>query len=73
MINYRELSASHVRCALSNEEWSMQSELDMFVHSENIRSFISKLADETYADRREMLTKLLAEEMARAMYSTVRV
>ena len=51
----------------------MQSELDMFVHSENIRSFISKLADEAYSDRREMLTKLLAEEMARTMYSAVRV
>ena len=51
----------------------MLSELDMFVHSENIRSFTSKLADETYADRRQTLTKLLAEEMARVMHLVVPV
>lgn len=40
----------------------MQDELEKFVHDENIKKFTVLLTVETIDDRREMLTRLLAEE-----------
>jgi hypothetical protein len=47
----------------------MQNELEKFVHDENIKKFTVLLTVETSDDRREMLTRLLAQETARLLPS----
>lgn len=47
----------------------MQDELEKFVHDENIKKFTVLLTVETSDDRREMLTRLLAEEAVRLLPS----
>ena len=47
----------------------MQDELEKFVHDENIKKFTVLLTVETSDDRREMLTRLLAEETVRLLPS----
>ncbi len=50
-------------------ESAMQDELEKFVHDENIKKFTVLLTVETSDDRREMLTRLLAEEAVRLLPS----
>ena len=47
----------------------MQDKLEKFMHDENIKKFAIMLAGETRNDRREMLTRLLAEETVRLLTS----
>ena len=47
----------------------MQDELEKFVHDENVKKFTLLLMAETSDDRREMLTRLLAEEEVRLLPS----
>jgi len=47
----------------------MQDKLEKFIHDENIKKFAVMLTVETSDDRREMLTKLLAEETVRLLPS----
>ena len=46
-------------------ECATQDGLKRFVHDENIKRFTAMLTVETSDDRREMLTRLLAEETVR--------
>jgi hypothetical protein len=39
--------------------------MEKFIHDENIRLYRKLLAEATYADRREILLKLLAEQEAK--------
>jgi hypothetical protein len=50
-------------------ESAMQDELEKFVHDENIKKFTVLLTVETSDARREMLTRLLAEETVRLLPS----
>jgi len=50
-------------------ESAMQDKLEKFIHDENIKKFAVMLTVETSDDRREMLTKLLAEETVRLLPS----
>lgn len=50
-------------------ECAMQDELEKFMHDENIKKFAVMLTVETSDDRREMLTRLLAEETVRLLPS----
>lgn len=45
-------------------ECAVQDGLKKFVHDENIKRFTAMLTVETNDDQREMLTRLLTEEMA---------
>ena len=47
----------------------MQDKLEKFMHDENIKKFAAMLTVETSDDRREMLTRLLAEETVRLLPS----
>ncbi len=47
----------------------MQDKLEKFMHDENIKKFAVMLRVETCDDRREMLTRLLAEEAVRLLPS----
>lgn len=47
----------------------MQDGLEKFMHDENIKKFTVLLTVETSDDRREMLTRLLAEEEVRLLPS----
>jgi len=50
-------------------ESAMQDELERFMHDENIKKFTVMLTVETSDYRREILTRLLAEETARLLPS----
>ena len=43
----------------------MPDEQEKFIHSENVKNFTQRLAAETDVHQREVLTKLLAEEIAK--------
>lgn len=48
----------------------MPSRYDNFVHRENIKHFEEKLGTETDPERRDLLLKLLSEEMAGRFLAT---
>jgi len=43
----------------------MPDEQEKFIHSENVKNFTLKLAGETGVQEREVLIKLLADEMTK--------
>jgi hypothetical protein len=45
--------------------YAMPDEQEKFIHSENVKNFTLKLAVETRVQEREVLIKLLAEEMTK--------